>query len=374
MLSKQDKARYIANIQDETDSIMLYRALAAVETQPQLRQVYERLAVTEEKHVHFWKERLKAEGETIPPLKPGWRPRCLARLAKWFGPQFVLPTIRQMEEVDSRGYDTQPETKPTEFAAEERSHARLLKFVAGPAGMEGGAVARLEGRHRAIGGNALRAAVLGVNDGLLSNLSLVMGVAGANLSNRSIVITGFAGLLAGAFSMAMGEWISVTSSRELYQRQIEIESEEIRLAPEEEREELALIYQAKGLNEADAKNLAQRLFADHETALDTLAREELGIDPEELGGSPWEAAAMSFLLFLCGAILPVAPFLFLAGTAAVLVSLGVSAAGLFGIGAAITLMTGRGILHSGMRQLVFGLCSAGVTFGIGRLLGVTLGG
>jgi VIT1/CCC1 family predicted Fe2+/Mn2+ transporter len=250
----------------------------------------------------------------------------------------------------------------------------LLGIMAGPSGMDGGSLARLEGRHRAIGGNALRAAVLGVNDGLVSNLSLVMGVAGADLSGHAILITGFAGLLAGASAMAMGEWVSVKSSRELYQRQIDIEAEEIRGIPEEEAQELALIYQAKGLDEAEARRLATRLIADHGTALDTLAREELGINPSEMGGSPIEAAVTSFALFILGALVPLLPFALFSGAVAVGTSLLASAVGLFVIGAAITLMTGRTVLVSGGRQLLFGLTAAALTFGIGRWMGVTLGG
>jgi VIT1/CCC1 family predicted Fe2+/Mn2+ transporter len=225
-----------------------------------------------------------------------------------------------------------------------------------------------------VGGNALRAAVLGANDGLVSNLSLVMGVAGAELAGRGILITGLAGLLAGAGSMALGEWLSVQSSRELYLRQLDIEREELAAAPEEEAEELALIYQAKGIAVDQARALAARVIATPETALDTLAREELGIDPEELGGSAWEAAITSFLLFAFGAVVPVLPFMFLAGGTAVLVSVAVSAVALFGIGAAITLMTGRGVLFSGARQLLFGLVAAALTYGVGRLIGVSLAG
>ena len=236
------------------------------------------------------------------------------------------------------------------------------------------AIAEAEGRHRSAGGNALRAAVLGANDGLVSNLSLVMGVAGAELAGQGILITGLAGLLAGAGSMALGEWLSVQSSRELYERQIRIEKEELEANPEEEVEELSLIYQAKGLSEARANELAHSLLANKATALDTLVREELGIDPKELGGSAWEAAITSFVLFAVGAIIPVIPFFFTSGMTAVYASLAISGLGLFGIGAAITLMTGRSVWYSGMRQVIFGLVAAGLTFGIGRLIGVSLGG
>lgn len=241
-------------------------------------------------------------------------------------------------------------------------------------GVEGGVLARLEGRHRATSGNALRAAVLGANDGLVSNLSLVMGVAGAALEPATILVTGLAGLIAGAGSMAMGEWLSVQSSRELYQRQLDIEAEELAEIPEEEERELALIYEAKGLPKEQAESLAARLISDEETALDTLAREELGIDPEELGGSAWEAAAASFVLFALGAIIPVLPFFLLAGLTAIGASLILSALALFVIGAGITLLTGRSVLYSGFRQVGIGLAAAILTYGVGTLIGVTLVG
>lgn len=240
--------------------------------------------------------------------------------------------------------------------------------------MVGATLAGLEGRHRAVGGNALRAAVLGANDGLVSNLSLVMGVAGASLSSRTILITGIAGLLAGACSMAMGEWISVTSSRELYARQIQIERTELEMAPEAEREELALIYEAKGVARPEAEALAERLLTDPERALDTLVREELGIDPASLGGSAWIAAVSSFIPFVLGALAPVLPFVFLTGTTAVVTSLAASALGLFAIGAAITLVTGRRVFSSGVRQLLIGLAAAAVTYGVGAAIGVSVGG
>jgi len=239
-------------------------------------------------------------------------------------------------------------------------------------GFAGTDVARLEGRHRTGGGNALRAAVLGANDGLVSNLSLVMGVAGAAMNERTILIAGIAGLIAGAGSMALGEWLSVQSSRELYRNQLETEEEELRTAPEEEEEELALIYQARGLGEEQARAFAASMMSNADTALETLAREELGIDPEELGGSAWEAAITSFLLFALGAIVPVLPFFFAGGDTAAMLSVVFSMGALFLVGAAITLFTGRPVLFSGLRQVIFGLAAAALTFGIGRLVGVAL--
>jgi vacuolar iron transporter family protein len=373
---KASRARYRANLQGEIDSAALYHTLAKAETNPDIAKVYEKLAAIEEAHAEFWSSRLRAGGGIVPILHPGLRTQALRWLARRFGPRFVLPTINTLEHLDSGQYDKQPDAAAAGLPAMERSHARIIEALAGsnPQALMGGALARLEGRHRGIDGNALRAAVLGANDGLCSNLSLVMGVEGAALSGHAILVTGLAGLLAGACSMAMGEWLSVNTARESNQRQIDVEAAELEDVPDEEKEELALIYQAKGLPEAQAKALAERLIANKETALDTLAREELGIDPDDLGGSPWTAAIASFFLFALGAIFPVAPFLFVAGSTAVLASLALSGADLFLIGAGTTLFTGRGALFSGMRQLAIGLAAAGVTFALGRLIGISIAG
>jgi vacuolar iron transporter family protein len=376
MAEQEDIARYRTNWQGEIDGALLYRTMAEVTPQPQLAAIYRRLATVEETHARLWEQQLRRAGQPVPPPRPSWRARTLRWLAIHVGASWVLPTLATMEQVDQHMYDTQPEARQTSLPADERSHARLLGLMArsSPAGVEGRTLARLEGRHRAVGGNALRAAVLGANDGLVSNLSLVMGVAGAQLSGEGVLITGLAGLLAGACSMAMGEWLSVQSARELSQRQLAIEADEIRAAPHEEQQELELIYEAKGLSADEARKVAAELMTDHGKALETLAQEELGIDPTELGGSPWEAAGMSFVLFAIGAILPVAPFTVLTGIYAIMASLGVSAAALFGIGAAITLFTGRNACYAGSRQLLIGLGAAGLTYGIGRVLGVALAG
>jgi vacuolar iron transporter family protein len=370
------RRRYTANLQGEVDSAALYRTLAQTEKNPQLAQVYRRLAAIEEAHAEYWKNHIEAIDHTVPNLRPGFRTRALAWLARRFGPAFVLPTIDTLEHLDSGTYDAQPEAVAGGLPAAERSHARIIEALAAgsPGALSGATLARLEGRHRGMGGNALRAAVLGANDGLCSKLSLVMGVAGADLSAHAMLITGRAGLLAGACSMALGEWLSVHTARESAQRQIATEADELEQIPEEEQEELSLIYQAKGLPEDLAKALAQRLIANKKTALDTLVREELGIDPEELGGSPWSAAAASFALFSLGAIFPVAPYFALAGGAAVIASLAASGVALFLIGAGTTLFTGRAVWFSGVRQLLVGFAAAGVTFGLGKLIGAAVTG
>ena len=201
-----------------------------------------------------------------------------------------------------------------------------------------------------------------------------MGVAGAAVAEKTILLTGLAGLVAGACSMAMGEWLSVNSARELAQKQIAIEKAELEHAPEEEIEELALIYEAKGLPREQAESLARQMMANREIALDTLVREELGIDPDELGGSAWTAAASSFFLFSVGAVFPVAPFLFLQGWMAVIASLIASGVALAAIGAGTSLFTGRSVAFSAFRQLLIGYAAAAITYAIGMLAGVTLGG
>lgn len=373
MADQNDIARYRANFQKEIDGAYQYRSLAETEKQPQLAEVYRRMAASEEKHAQVWEDKIKKAGAPIPPRKPSWRAHTLSQLARWFGPQFVMNTLTSNETADSRAYDGQPEAETGKMANDEKSHARMLVMAGKSAGgMSGGGVAQMEGRHRGGGGNALRAAVLGANDGLVSILSLVMGVAGATSSNAQVLIAGVAGLLAGAGSMALGEWLSVQSSRELYEKQIKIEAAEIAANPEEEQEELSLIYQAKGLSEARAKELASHMMADKDSILDTLSREELGIDPDELGGSAYEAAFTSFFLFAVGAIFPLFPFIFWAGTTAIYISLAVSAIGLFLIGAAITLMTGRSVWYSGTRQVLVGMIAAALTYGVGRLIGVSI--
>jgi vacuolar iron transporter family protein len=369
-------ARYLENWQDEVDSAAEYRAMAAAEPDSRLAKVYANLAAMEETHIAFWEKRLRDAGVPVPPRRASWRSRVLGAIARGLGPDLVLATIAAKEEADQNVYVRQAETAGTRMSAQERWHAKVLKQLVAsqPRGVQGSFLARLEGRHRSVGGNALRAAVLGANDGLCSNLSLVMGVAGASVGSHGLLVTGVAGLLAGACSMALGEWVSVTSSRELAQREIRIETGELTEDPEGEGDELKLIYEAKGLSPSEAEAMVKHLLADRSSAIDTLAREELGIDPNQLGGSAWEAALTSFVLFAIGALVPILPFFVLRGPLAVAVSVAVSALGLFGIGAAITIFTGAPVWRSGGRQLLLGLAAAGVTFGLGRLIGMALTG
>ncbi len=376
MADQDALARYRRNLQDEVESAALYAGLADSERSPELQAVFRRLAEMEMEHAQFWQRKLAELGVEEPLPRPGWRTRLLLWIARRFGPAFVLPTVTAREWADQAKYDQQVEAAVAGLPDIEHRHARLLQLIGREraTGLPGSALAVLEGRHRAIGGNALRAAVLGANDGLVSNLSLVMGVAGADLAPRAILLTGLAGLLAGSLSMAMGEWLSVQSARELYEHQVRIEREELLTFPEEEREELELIYRAKGLPAETARALAERLIREGAPALDTLVREELAIDPEELGGSAWQAAIASFLLFSVGAIVPVLPYFFTGGRPAALASIAASTGALFLLGAGITVITGKSALRSGIRQVLIGLAAAAITFGVGRLFGVALAG
>ena len=376
MATREDIDRYRENWQDEINGAAEYRSMAKSEADTRLAKVYTNLAQMEEAHLAFWEEKLRKAGALVGPRRPAWRSRVLSWIARRFGPDLVLSTIAAREEVDQNAYAKQPETRGTRMPSQERWHAKVLKqlVVTQPGGLQGSFLARLEGRHRAVGGNALRAAVLGANDGLCSNLSLVMGVVGAAVDSTGILLTGLAGMLAGACSMALGEWVSVTSSQELERREIRIEASELAEDPEGEGEELKLIYEAKGLGAKEADAMAARLLKDRSSALDALAREELGIDPMERGGSAREAAMSSFVLFTIGAVVPIIPFLVARGIGAVTESLAVSALALFGIGAAITLFTGMPVWRSGGRQLLLGLAAAGVTYGVGRLIGIAITG
>ena len=373
MHKKEDISRFRDNLKEERNAATLYRALSAAEKSPELAQLYIRLAETEERHAAFWEGKLVEAGAKVPTVKTTTKTRIFSFVAKRLGARAILPAIANIEKEAATGYDGQADAG-AEMVADERSHARIFTALAETgSGLSGRSVAEMEGKHKGSGGNALRAGVLGANDGLVSVFNLVMGVAGAGVGNRQILLTGVAGLLAGALSMALGEWLSVQSSRELSQHQIDIEKSELELAPEGEEEELALIYQAKGIDAESARSMAKKIIGSKTGALDTLAREELGIDPRDLGGSAWEAAYTSFFLFSLGAIIPVIPFAFRAGLTGIAWGAGASALGLFTIGAAITLMTGKHPIKNGFRQVLFGLATAAVTFGIGHLIGVSLG-
>ena len=350
-------------LRGEADSAFLYDTLASIEADAGTAAAYRQMAATERRHL----ERLLAQTKLTAP-KPSARAATLGWLARRFGAAVILPLMRSAEQLDSAAYRQQPGAAPV--AGEENAHARFLVALQKQPG-SARAIARLEGRHRSVGGNALRAAILGANDGLVSNLSLVAAVAGTAATQTTIVISGVGGLLAGSISMALGEWLSVQSSRELSSHQLALEAAELEADPQSEETELALLYQAKGLAAEEANRVARQIMQSGQ-ALDTLAREELGIDPQELGGSAWVAAVISFVLFALGAIVPLLPFLLFDGRTAMVAAGASSAVALFALGAAASLMTGRNALSSGLRQLGFGAVAAAVTFGAGKLLGAAV--
>jgi vacuolar iron transporter family protein len=370
-----DIERYRVNLQDELNGAALYAALAAAEADPLRKDLFLQLAQAETNHAQLWRDKLTAAGVQDERFVPAFRTRLLAKLAQRFGPRFVLPTIAAAEYADRDKYAGQSDAHA--ISAEERGHAAVIQAVAdnssGAGYTTGADIARAEPWHRgASSGNNLRAAVLGANDGLVSNFCLIMGVAGAGAANQTVLLTGLAGLVAGACSMALGEWLSVTNARELAQTQISKEAEELEQTPTAEQHELALIFQAKGMPKEDAQRVAAQVMQNKQGALDTLAREELGIDPTELGGRPWSAAATSFALFSAGAIFPVAPFFGLHGHWAVGASALVSAAVLGAVGMVTSLFNGRSPWYSAARQLIFGCLAAGVTYGVGAALGTSL--
>jgi VIT1/CCC1 family predicted Fe2+/Mn2+ transporter len=367
-----DIKRYRDNLRDELNGAALYAAMAAAESDPLRKDLFLQLAQAESSHAQLWRDKLAAAGIQGERFVPRFRTRLLARLAHRFGPRFVLPTLAAAEFSDRNKYAGQSDAQS--ISAEERGHAAVIQAVAGTGGSAtvGADIARAEPWHRGASGNDLRAAVLGANDGLVSNFCLVMGIAGAGSSNKAVLLTGLAGLAAGACSMALGEWLSVTNARELAQTQITREAEEIEQTPLAEQHELALIFQAKGMPKEDAQRVAEQMMKDKKGALDTLAREELGIDPAELGGNAWSAAATSFALFSAGAIFPVAPFFWMHGRWAIAASALASAVVLGVIGMLTSLFNGRNPGYSALRQLIFGSLAAAATYGIGAALGTTL--
>ncbi|MHB8404391.1 MAG: VIT1/CCC1 transporter family protein [Gammaproteobacteria bacterium] len=336
---------------EEKQSEFLYRAIADCEPTPELHTLFMKLAIAAESQSHHWKKLAEDKGEKLPAqFRPALRARLVARLVKWLGPQRLLPMLAAMK---VRGLSV---------------YTRVLA-----AGHDAPVAVRPEFRHRRLaGGGSFRASVFGVNDGLVSNASLMLGVAGAAFDSHVILLTGIAGLLAGAASMAAGEYVSMRSQREMFEYQIGLERDELAAYPEEEAEELALIYAARGVAPAEARQLADTLTRDPARALDTLAREELGLNPQDLG-SAWGAAISSFIAFALGAVIPLIPFFWPHPKHGLVWSIGLTAVALFATGATVSLFTGRGFLWSALRMVLIGVVAAGVTFFVGHLFGVALG-
>ena len=362
-----------ANLDDEIDGIALYGLLAEAERNPDRKSIFTQLAAVEERHANIWRAKLREAGVEPREHGPSLRVRIIGFLARRFGIRSILPIVRGMEAGAYEMYMAQDETAQA-IAPDEREHGRTIARLQRPEVEPAAAIVAKEKWHRMGGGGTLRATVFGVSDGLLSNTSLIMGFAGAQTQGKFVLLAGISGLLAGAFSMAAGEYVSMRAQRELFERQIALEKGELEAAPAEEQEELALIYQAKGLPRHEAESMAARLMENPQIALETLVREELGLDPAELG-SPWGASIGSFLAFAIGALVPVIPFL--VGTSAslpfVVASAGLSALALFAVGASLSLFTGRNPFMSGGRQVALGVIAAALTFAIGRVIGVSTG-
>jgi VIT1/CCC1 family predicted Fe2+/Mn2+ transporter/rubrerythrin len=375
-----DTAQSIENLKLERDAIALYDELARIEKDPRRAEAFRTIAGNERRHAGVWADTLRELGATVPePEGPRLRIRTILLIARLFGTHAVRDMVQALEGDEEGIYAEQASPEVEAIAADEREHAEIWKRLSGSGSPSHAAhgprpsdIAASERWHHAGRSGTLRAVIFGVSDGLVSNLALVMGIAGASGGEGSFVLmAGVAGLLAGAFSMGAGEYISMQSQRELFERQIALERAELEAMPGEEQAELAQVYRSMGFTEAEAATIAERMFRDPQHALDTLVREELGLDPDELG-SPWGAAIGSFIAFAIGAIVPVVPYLFGVGSGAFVASLGLSIAALFGVGAGVSLLTGRGLLFSGGRQVLLGAAAAAVTYVVGLAIGVAV--
>ena len=363
----------LQNIQTEVDASFLYALLAEKEEDQNVKEVFLEMSQIEKSHAVAFLEKVGLTEKDMP--KPSGRAKTLKTIGGILGYDYILGVLMDTEKSLSNSIGKARKNSKTTPSISDTAHVEILKnLIQNNPKIGGNALSRFEKRHRSVGGNALRAAVLGGNDGLISNFSLIMGVAGAASGQKEVLLAGLAGLLAGALSMALGEWISVKSSQELYENQMSLEMDELEVNPEGEKKEIALIYRSKGIPQEQAEKMAEEMMADKKSAHQFLVQEELGINAEELKGSAMEAAISSFVLFAIGAILPLFPFFFWSGFYAIVASAISSSIGLFLIGAAITLFTGKSVWFSGFRQVIFGLLAAAITFGIGKLIGVSVVG
>ncbi|MGF7236185.1 MAG: VIT1/CCC1 transporter family protein [Frankia sp.] len=361
--------RYREYLASERQSAALYRGLADVSDREQ-GAVLRELAGVEDEHAAYWADKLRTLGESLPSdrrRKRGVRLRILIWLARSFSLSAVLPALERGERGSAGRYDEEVAAAPR-MRLDERKHARMLANMSMRQVSRGG-IGAGERWHHTDRSGALRAAVFGVNDGLVSNTSLVLGFVGSGAAGGAILLAGVAGLLAGAFSMGAGEFVSVSSQRESFESEIRLEEQELRDFPEGEERELALLYQAKGLSREKAEETARSIIQNPKTALDTLAREELGLDPDELG-SPWVTAASSASSFTAGAFVVVLPFLIGSGTMAAVVAVALAGIALAAVGGSLSLLSGNSPLRGAFRQIVVGGLAAAAAFGIGVLLGV----
>ena len=361
----QRRATYRAYLKSELEAAAVYQSMAETERNPERAEVFQELVEAEMRHAARWAEKLGMDPATLSPARRGLRLRLLRWGARWLGTSRIVPVLLRGEAREIDVYSQDPEAQ--DIVKEERGHGRALRGLSAGSGPEGA----LGAENSSLTSGSLRAAVLGVNDGLVSNFSLVMGVAGGTTNSDIILLAGVAGLLAGAFSMAAGEYISMRSQRDVYEHQISRERAEIEQWPEEEEEELALLYRAKGLSQEEAQIVARRLMANPGVALDTMVREELGLDPSRLG-SPWGASLSSFSAFVAGAIVPIIPYILSSGTPAFFISGIMSGGALIAVGGMLASMTDRSIRWGALRMLIAGSAAASVTFGVGSAIGISL--
>ena len=376
-----DIQQSLENLKLERDAITLYDELAKIEKDPRRAEAFRTIASNERRHAEVWAGKLRELGATVPEpdLHPRMRVRTIVLMARAFGTHAVRDMVQALEGDEEDLYTAQTSPEVDAIAADEREHAAIWDRLNDGQPRSHAIVAQRasdiaagERWHRAGRSGTLRAIIFGVSDGLVSNLALVMGIAGASQGQGSFVLlAGIAGLLAGSFSMAAGEYISMQSQRELFERQIALEKAELEAMPQEEQAELAQVYRAKGFTQAEAEAIAARMFGDPEHALDTLVREELGLDPDELG-SAWGAAAGSFVAFALGALVPVIPYLLGSGSTAFIVAIGLSLGALFAVGAGVSLLTGRSLVFSGGRQVLIGGAAAIVTYIVGNAIGAAV--
>src|SRR5512133_335093 len=363
---------WLQNLIDERDGAALYEGLAKYEKDPEKARSFLEIAGAERRHAEVWAKKLEKEGVALPNDRPSSRIRALIWLARRLGTAAVVPMVLEAERMDADKDDAQG-GGAVAIADEERQHRRtLVGMTRGDPTDAREIIADRERWHRSSSSaGSIRAAIFGMNDGLVSNLSLILGVAGAGVEPRTVVVTGFAGLLAGAFSMAAGEYTSVASQRDLLARQVALEKREIDEAPEEEAAELALIFKQKGLSTEQASRTAAELLKNPESAADTLVREELGLDPNELG-SPMSAALSSFAMFSVGAVIPLVPFLATSGTLAASLSSVVAFVVLAGVGGLVGFLSGTSLWKSALRMAGLAAIAAGVTYAVGRIFGATV--
>ena len=369
-MEPRELARILRNWQYECDGTALYEGLARIERSPQLQRIFRKLAASERGHAAYWERQMAASGHEVPASRPSWRVRLLLGLARHLGIGFVAPRIARREVVEQARYSAQSDASAAGLSQEERGHAAVMRRVAsyGSGTEEQGA-----GHGSGALSNNLRAAILGANDGLASNFCLMMGVAGGGASSKTIILTGVAGLVAGACSMALGEWLSVTNAHEMLKSQIDIDNSASDATVPWTHEQAMLMLEATGVSEDEARRLAEEITNCVSGSTPTLRAQEHMLSVALDVNNPTSAAAHSFIFFAAGACIPLLPFLVASATRSILASAALSAAALFGIGALTSFFNGRRVAFSGVRQVGIGVAAAAITYGVGLGVGSALG-